>query len=322
MRPDAGRQPGVDLDRSCTCARDLYDGAPPCETPGSPVRCDFEGGIDDSFALLDQVDVSSFLDLSNRITRDIVAGRRTVLIYIGNYNGLANDQDVSAAFVTSGGLYSDLGCDGGDRDASRPQGHPDGAPGDQHLPVWDGCDRWSPNPGLVTAGSPNIVATAYVSNYTLVAQIKEVTVEIFGGPVKAGNATAVLHLAHEGDGLRADGFIAGRIAVAELAGAIGRIPGNDTYDGVPLCQTPFWPALGPALCQARDTTSSPSLDHKGAICDAITSTIGFTARPAQVSDETYSNPTLGYDCPGDLQCNCGQRRRGLPMQRSPRQRRT
>jgi hypothetical protein len=309
MKPDAGIQPGVDLDQSCTCKPDLHDGAAPCATPAEPrVRCDFEGGVDDSLGAMAR-EYGAFLpffDLAEPANVQIRNGARTLLVYLANYNGKANDKDVGIAFVGSGGLYTNLGCDGVARDAGPPQAAPDsGKPGVQRAPVWDGCDRWSPIPGAVKGRYPSRVASiteAYVSNYTLVVHVKEVALQLFGGSVRLGNGVAVARLIPENGSFRADGFIAGRMQFTELTSVLGRIA--DADGGPALCDTPAWAVAAPSLCAARDTMQSPTLDHMGQVCDAITGTVGFTARAAQVDDVEYENPTRGKACLNGTELAC------------------
>jgi hypothetical protein len=307
--PDAGSRRGVDLDDSCTCQVDVWDGAAPCDTPGATgPLCDDENGIDDALGALGASYASLVpgLDLSEQVNRDILRGEHTILISLSGYNGLANDKDVSASMSYAGGLFTDEGCNGEHRDSGVvASDQSPSKPGIQRGPVFDGCDRWTPEPGTVTGRYPNRRATsavaAYVNNFDLVIPIKEVTLSLFGGLVRATNAIAVAHLTREGTGFRADGFVAGRVPFAELVGAFARdsTPRGDSPDGStqPICATKEWGLIAPIFCGARDTMLSPSGDHTGQVCDSISASIGFVARPAQIADGEYANPVVGQDCP-------------------------
>jgi hypothetical protein len=309
---DAGVQPGADLDQSCTCGADLHEGGAPCRTPAEKTtRCDFEGGVDDALGALAQEYATALptVDLSERVNRDIRNGDRTLLLYLASYNGKANDKDVGIAFVGGAGIYSPEGCPGRPHDAGPGRVFSD-LPGPQYSPVWDGCDRWTPVPGQVAGSYPDRIAqnvvAAYVTDYTLVIHVKEVAIDLFGGSVRAGNAVAVAKLNPEGEGVAADGFIAGRMEFTELVRALGRSVAANTDGGEPLCKSAAWPIVGPAFCSARDTMRSPALDHTGEVCDAMTGTIGFHARPIQVADGQFQNPTRGVDCPDGgavIQCD-------------------
>jgi hypothetical protein len=311
MRPDAGIQPGVDLDQSCTCGRDLHDGAPPCRTPAQDGVCDFEGGVDDGLGTLALQYATALpnVDLSERVNVGIRDGERTLLLYLASYNGKANDRDVGIAFVGGSGIHTELGCDDRPHDAGPPKTLPDaGKPGPQRAPVWDGCDRWTPVPGLVAGKFPDRIATnvlsAYVRDFVLVIQVKELAMDLFGGSVKAGNAVVVAKLRPETTGFAADGFIAGRLEFNELMNAFARSVAPNSEGGVPLCATPAWRTVAPAFCGARDTMRSPELDHAGEICDAMTGTIGFRSRPVQVADGQFPNPTRGVECTDDTPIVC------------------
>lgn len=307
LRPDAGVQPGLDLDRSCTCQHDLFDGAPPCVTPAAnAVSCDFEGGVDDSLGRLLQTYAALIpgFNVSKAVNRQISTGERGLLIYVGAYNGKANDQEVQVAFVRSGGLYSDLGCN----DQPRPtQSFPSspGAPGTQRAPVWDGCDRWSPHPGLLLDKRPSRVPVTlklgYVSNFSLVVEVDQIGLELLGASARAGNAYVVARIVPEETGdpnrrFRLDGFISGRVAFTELEKVVGRSEVRESGELRPLCQSALWPEIGSMLCTARDSMDSRTRDHEGESCNAVTGSFGFTAQQASVSDDDFSNPISLSQC--------------------------
>lgn len=309
LKPDAGIQPGLDLDNSCTCQSDLFDGAAPCRSPklDDEAFCDYNGGVDDSFGkTLVNAQVGTAIDISDPINRSIQTGARGLLIYLAKYNGKANDQDVGVAFVASGGLYSNLGCDGGARDAALQDSAPELAPGGkQYAPVWDGCDRWSPHDGRVSPGdhtrrAPLSVVDAYVSNYVLVTRrINEVALDIYGVPMRLTNGYFVARLTPgDGERFRMEGVVAGRMPFDDLLNAAGRANTTTKNEKTPLCESGYWPVLKPVFCQARDTMTSRAGDFKGEVCDAVSATIGLVARRAEVSDskDDFTNAAESMAC--------------------------
>jgi hypothetical protein len=307
LQPDAGPFVGLDLDQSCTCQHDLYDGGPTCKTPAqNDVACDADGGIDDAVGrlLATYQPLVPGLDLADNVNREIRSGQRTFMLYVGGYNGLPNDKRITVAIVRSSGIYTNLGCDGTPRDAGPPQGPPEGVtpPGPRYFPVWDGCDRWWPSVGLVTGQYPNRAPIAsvdgWVDDSVFVVHFDDVSIDVFGNAVTFQGATAIGRFSRDGSGLRAEGIITGRVAFAELVASLARTsseltPGQET----PLCQLPQWGAVAGSLCAGRDIMLDPNGDRSGQVCDAMSVSLGFTARSAQIADGEFNNEVAGLDCP-------------------------
>jgi hypothetical protein len=310
--PDAGVQPGVDLDKSCTCHADLFDGAAPCTTPTQEkVICDFEGGVDDSLGRMSALYANiTNVDVALPINREIADGSRTLLLYVDGYNGRANDRDVTLSFVPSGGLYSNLGCNNEERDAAIT-GFPEpdsGLDRLQYAPIWDGCDRWSPSRnltrGLRPQRKPSVTTGAYVSNYVIVSEIREVNLSILGEAATAGYGYFIARMIPQDQEMphkkfRVEGFIAGRMLFDQVVRIVGRTQVNredDSGTRTALCETPVWQAIKGQLCAAADTMDMPVKDHQGAVCNAATATVGFIGRHAQVDDFEFENPTTQEKC--------------------------
>jgi hypothetical protein len=324
LKPDdAGVQPGLDLDQSCTCQEDLFDGAPSCTTPGKRPFCDFNNGVDDAFAKLAQdIPAASKFDINATVNKHLSEGTDGLLIYLSDYNGQENDPDVGVAFVPSGGLYSDLGCDGEPRNAGPPLESPHNAPGDRYQPVWDGCDRWSPHVGLVlgsntTGRYPLTVNRAYVSHFTLVMKkVKEVALELYGAPMKVTEGSVVARIVPDNANVhrrfRIEGFIAGRLPFDDLSVALARtdvaLPdgGREQFCN----RTATWTIFASLLCGARDSMVSQTSDHTGQVCDAVTATVGFVALQSSISrqSEDFTNTlTAKPPCPNErIDCNVGK----------------
>ncbi|MBW2456787.1 MAG: hypothetical protein JRI68_19880 [Deltaproteobacteria bacterium] len=121
---------GYDLDNLCTCP-DEAGCLVPDWAAGEP--CDGPGGRDNAVAqLFGDFAVFDATFTSETFSQFAEEGRGTVLIRVRDYNGQANDEQVTASLHPSPGLDADP-CNGQDP-----------------VPVWDGSDRWP-----VTASSLN-----------------------------------------------------------------------------------------------------------------------------------------------------------------------
>jgi hypothetical protein len=300
-----GVKPGIDLDQACTCERDLHDGAPPCETPSpSGVVCDFDGGIDDSFGQLSTV-FSPFLtggyDPASTTNSSIANGSQATLIYVSGYNGQANDPAIGGAIVMSGGLYDTAQCGGPELPI------PDGGR-IAHKPRWDGCDRWSPGVGTVQGLYPNrktLVYAGYVSNYTIVVRPDLSNVAFLGRPVGVNGGVSVGKvIADDAGTFHLEGYIAGRFdanAAAAVVGTTDLTVGTGVNgERSPLCASQYWSQIAKQLCAVRDTVMDLNDAFKpGKACDAISATMGFVARRAEVSNDEYDPVFISLDCPAD-----------------------
>jgi hypothetical protein len=259
--------------------------------------------------------VTPNLDLADRVNVEVRTGLHTVVLYISSYNGQANDQDVSATIISAGGLFTNDGCDGMPRDAGPPL--PDipsiMLPGPHYAPVWDGCDRWTPEEGQVAGAYPNrkakaTLSRAYVVDHTMVIDFDAVGLAIFGGTLTFHSATALFKLAPESGSFRADGVIAGRVSFTELIGILADTDSEVQGGGpdIPLCEAEGWSVVALAACSNQDIMLAPNLDHTGKVCDAMTGVLGVTGRPVQIADDEFTHPIVGNDCP-DATVACGSR---------------
>jgi hypothetical protein len=322
LKPTAsGYKPGFDLDNACTCSPDLHDGGPPCSTPGT-TNCDFDGGVDDAFgATFDTFAASSGLgglDLVAPVNNELASGTRTLLFYITGYNDSANDSEVSVQFVNSGGLYTNVDCDGNPRPDEKVTfddpslGNPKPLPDKRYAPLNDGCDHWSPDEGATTAPNapiaPQQTLKAYVNNYDLVVQFDTLAAALFGQTSTVTNGVAAAHLTKVNGKLHASGVVSGRMAFDGLMDLVGRTStaiGADS-GSMPFCQSQFWLLVGPRFCSARDTMAMPSLEFKGKTCDAASATIGFDFVEAQVSPVAFTNTQDTADCSSAPKITCPQ----------------
>lgn len=305
---------GYDLDNACTCKADLHDGGPSCNA--ASVVCDLDRGIDDSLgaALGEFSRFPTAADAIKPVNANLQRGSRSLLVYVSEYNGLANDKSVSVAFVNAGGLYTRMGC--GDSGAERPLVETYAAiPGDVHTPpgkaryapAYDGCDRWSPEVGSFgSAGRfPSYQSSAYVTDFQLVVSVDKVTTAIFGNASAIQDALFVAKISPDGDHLKLEGILAGRMSIDDLLQAVGGTQAGNGFEdaGYPAaCEQDYWPLVVPRLCAARDIMASPREDFLGRDCDAVSLNIGFTMIEAQIADFDFTNEAQKKACPKTPSC--------------------
>jgi hypothetical protein len=302
---------GFDLDDACTCAADLHDAGPPCTA--SKTVCDVDGGVDDAVgALFGTLAKSSPFDPLEPVNDNLAGGSRTLLLYLADYNGKANDADVKVGFVNAGGLYTDVGCDGvTSRGLEVTYGDDNGVhtpPGkNRYRPAFDGCDHWSPEEGILVSGgrTPGITVTSYVNDYQLVIAIDQIATAVFGARVTIHSALFVAKIVPEDKHLRLDGILAGRLPFDDLIQTLGgneagEFGDRDGGDFTALCDVPLiWNQAIPRLCEARDTMASPAQDFSDKLrtCDATSLNFGFTMVESKLADFDFTNHSLSKTCP-------------------------
>jgi hypothetical protein len=190
------------------------------------------------------------------------------------------------------------------------------APDDGGLPPyppgWCGKDLWSVDPDAVIGSpanyAPALAAPAYVNNYQLVLKndrgyfqvpFGDTTIELYSPIVSArivplgadGNprdASAPPAGLNDGNFALEDAVIAGRVPASSMLAVAGSLVAPGAKDGGAqfLCQSLVFPSLRDTLCGARDIASSAQVDFDPkAICDSISTTTSFRARPAAAGDK-------------------------------------
>jgi hypothetical protein len=282
-QPDAGIPPfGYDLDKVCTCP-----GPPSCQQQmGAPETCDDDGGRDNTDIGLFRVLGAAASTGTSQIDQGLSQGQYGLLLVVNNYNGLANDSNVTVDFYVSNGL--EPGIDGG------PQ-----------TPLFNGSDRWTRDHNSV-AGDQGPVYTddaAYVSDYFVVSQMPKAIPIAFGDRSFLGGATMILNGAlivgqlvqvSVGDaGLFGyamnGGTIAGRWSTRDLLATLATIPDSQNDAGGFLCGSSIsYQIIKTVVCQTADISESSSNDNKPVLapCDAISVGLQFTAVPAQLGEVT------------------------------------
>jgi hypothetical protein len=312
-RNDAGALLGFDLDGVCTCddrPATAHDGGPSC---AGPVSCDLDGGIDNgSKALFDKFGtIVPDIDKAAHVNESIMNGQQGTLIEISNYNGFANDRAVNVGIVISNGLNDGSGCGTTDPDGGLPP----------YPPGWCGNDIWTVDPRNVIGDRPPYAATlsapAYVTNHKLVINdplgyfevpFGDVALRLYSPIVVAtivpldanGNPrdpSQPPSSMKDGNFRLDDGILAGRMSATTILAATGalRVPGSGDPDAGTqkyFCQSSSFGVLTSLLCGARDIASSTQVDFQPkAVCDALSATTSFQARPAKVGDKFAGQPT-------------------------------
>ena len=275
---------GYNLDKVFTCCEAgpescnaAVTGATHCDEPSG--RDNAGGQLISSLAL---VDPSQFSTAT--ISQRLQDGTYSILLQIQNYNGQANDTQVTASLFGSIGVESDAGA------------------------LWNGTDQWTIDDSFVVSpdASPLVPVdfdtAAYVADGTLVVHVtfpislgnsntSTFTINltsgiISGNLVPAGNGTYSL----------TGGNIAGRWNISQLLSSLQTVyvtglgpvcPGTSTYSFVKT-----------QICKYADIMTDQSKDLTGATCDALSLGIGFTADPALLGS-VGSGAVKASLCPPD-----------------------
>lgn len=299
---DGGAATGYDLDHICSC--DPLDplaeaGLKTCLPPPDASGCDYGGGIDNALApLFDQLKAlatetaSSLVDQQRREFR---CGIQNILIFLQNYNGLADDAQV---YVSATGSYGTSHPDGTTTPTAPTT---DDCPSTgATIPAMDGSTFWS------TRENFNIQAdqhSAYVTNFKLVLDLTTFGGQLpftlglqqieLGSPVLIGD---LVPLGADDQPLpivdkqiiggppahfRLDNaLLAGRISAATMLQAAGSISVDNT---TLLCDTPFFSPVAEMICGARDLADLPIRDGKGSPCASLSISVSFHSYQVHVA---------------------------------------
>jgi hypothetical protein len=305
VSPDAGvalAPYGFDLDHVCTCP-----GPPSCvQAQGAPETCDDDAGRDHAALELFRELGALAPAGSQQTNQGLQAGQYGLIFDIQNYNGTANDKQVSASVYASNGIS-------GIEDGGMPQ------------PNHDGTDIWTVDPTYVIGGSMLAGSNcnqggckpilsddnAYVNDSVLVARIDFPvsfgTKSFLGGAVMNLKGSVIVGrlepVALTGGGTSyriRDGTIAGRWPTRLLLQTLAAIPDNLSNTSRYLCGNDSfgYQYLRYRACQVADITSNPMLDNTNAPCDAVSMGFRFDANPAHLG-EVYGVPSPPAGCTTD-----------------------
>jgi hypothetical protein len=271
---------GVDLDGVCTCP-----GPPSCVTPVAQNGCDLDGGIDDNagklFASFAAVSPAHFSD--DGLNVGVRSGDYTSIYRLKDYNGGKNDMQVTVMAYRSNGL----------------DGHQDGG---SDTPKYDGTDVWTIDPdsllggdtvdgGATCEGNSDCVpaaydTNAYVSDGVLVAHID--------APIIAGGVTDQIRveltqtviispIVFDGTYRVDEGRLAGRWNLSKMLTSLQGVADPFGDPGAGLCgDSGTYLNVKTNACHAADLMTDPTMDGKGAPCDALSIASSFSAVPAHL----------------------------------------
>jgi hypothetical protein len=164
------------------------------------------------------------------------------------------------------------------------------------------------------AGPVPLVAydlNAYVTDYTLVANISDmplaigaatgeglITIDLTGGLV-------VAKLAPSGNTFEVtSGVVAGRWETRKLLTAMQVLHDPFDFDAA-LCGTDtIYGILKDRICGIQDIASNVLDDGKGAPCNALSLSFGFTSAPAKYG-AVFAPPSSGFGCGPQWTDQCG-----------------
>lgn len=307
-----GDAKGYDLDGVCTCdtrAGNAHDGGPSCQ---GKQACDADGGVDNAFGELitsiqtDIVGGDSVFSSLGDLASDPRAGRRTVLLYMTHYNGLANDREVEVGLVPSDGIRAPT-CPGSTPDA-------DG----YYSPGQCGDDAWTTTPEGFLNGTPALRAVGYVNDYQLVARAEgKASVPFGAAPLELGAPLITGKVVPLGEDLQPrapgqapatakerrlfridDGQLVGRLTSSSLLATLGNatLGPLGTKPNERVCMNPVYIFVRTKVCSAVDVAASASFDfYENFSCDAISAVLTFSAKPAVLGAVYQASPSLS-DC--------------------------
>jgi hypothetical protein len=265
--------PGIKVGSSCRRQGMRIDAAAPCDTDqcgGDNGLALLAGGLDELF--LGGVEVAT------------TTGLNGVIVYLADYNGLANDREVTAGLSLSGGIFADLGCDGQPRGRTpstftNSVGGPDGGLALAYPSTFDGCDRWSIDPADATLEpdgtlKPKRSVRAYVRDNTLVVLGTDTTPFALGDRAVDVNSpviTARLDAVTTDAGTKASQISGATMFGRMTVGQLLPLAGSFKFDKVTLAckQRALYEAVALQLCGAVDVARTASLDGQDAPCDSV-----------------------------------------------------
>ncbi len=280
-----GGTPRYDINNRCVCPNGVA-GKGTC-SKATEVTCDdpTTGGdnvmsdLFKSFALFDDVFVSD-----TEANKSIARGDFSILVRVDEYNGGANDKQVSVSVYNALRVDRERPRDGG---SDGTDGGADGAA----PPTFAPDERWVVDRNSLVGGNdisfvPKVFdSKAYVTNGTLVTSFSKLDLGMVFPRVgriffKTTDTRLILPIQTSGASTR--GYVVGRIAVRsflDFFGILGWCPGTNQF-------------LGAVEACRRADLNSAANDTGEAPCDAISGTLQFsfvpTQRPTTSEWGTYS----------------------------------
>lgn len=302
---DTKRAAGYDLDGVCTCDKRPgvpNDGGSTCLARSTV--CDLDGGIDNMVGTVAAAS-SPTVSLATLPNRLVQGGQRTVLLQLGNYNGMANDTDVSIGAVLAEGIRTPpTDCDASVyQDAS-----------DRWTPGKCGTDTWTiSSASVIKSGQllPLVVGLGYVNDHHLVVRLKApvtvpftvesavsieeptltATIVPLGADMQPRDAAAPPGPGEARFFRLENGIIAGRVALPNVLASLGSYRQGGPA-GVRVCANEsVFDLVRTQICANADLTRDPTAPPT-TTCDALSMAMGFTAIPALAGTVVDSPPPV------------------------------
>jgi hypothetical protein len=307
---DPETAPGYDLDGLCTCddrPGAKADGGPSCSSDAAPT-CDLGGGADNTLAVVGKNNLpgEAIDKLPNRL---IDQGQRSILFKLTNYNGLANDQDVSVGALVAEGIDAQ-GCPTSVQDSATLKWSPGRC----------GNDTWTVSQASVVPPLRALVSgRGYVRDFELVARFDKPVVLPFTPSAAIELHEGLLHAtivpldeslaprdktkppteAQQRLYRLENGVLAGRAPRESILTAVGSYgPGG----GPILCTTPaVFDSIRDTICTSADLAAT-SNEPLTSPCTMLSGTVGFVAIPA-LAGAIVPSPSPPPECtPSVLAC--------------------
>lgn len=290
--PPPAIAPGFDLDNTCSC---LFGARETCRpASASPTEhCDTAGGRDNAatalFRSFQTLPGATQVDLEKRVNASILMGKNTLLVRVTGFNGTADDPEVTVSLFASLGLYSAA------------------SPDDPVPPAFVESERWSLDSRQFTDLSndiPKTFARGWVAGGKLVALV-DTTIDLSDNlmvTLKGGMLQADIDRTGAKPAITG-GTIAGRWPATDMLRVVGRLR---TQDGGPrLCEnSPARAFIKAQICDQVDITASAAADNTNVVCDALSTGVGFEAKPASLGDRRSGVPD--EPCPGEVPDDCAK----------------
>jgi len=272
---DGGLPFGVNLDTRCTCP-----GPSACNRPpDAPPICDEPNGVDNAAKRV--FTALRTLEVEKTVNETLQVGGPGALLRVRDYNGQANDPNVTVA------LYGSLGV----------EGSLTGGP----------LDRFRVD--TTTVAGENVEAP---KNETSRAWVKDsVLVASIGAELRLGGANGQPPLATElsagyiiakiDERGTLSGVISGRWELKKALGSLQlfRLPGTTE----PMCaDSGVFQSIRALMCGAADITAKVEVQDKNVACDALSVQVGFSARLASFGRVATRADAGGADCQTSPTC--------------------
>ena len=257
---------------------------PSCIAPksaGPDAGCDQAGGTDNAATPLFQnaIDLSQgTITLEEDLSGALNAGAPGVLLWVGKYNGEANDPDVSVGVLISPGVEAG--------------GRPTFDAGEVWLASTSDTVPLNDNSGFVPKNFISTqTGTTYVKDNQLIAQ-GEITLPLLAGltvHLSQGYLVGQISKTPEGMFYVSSGTVTGRAPLAEVIRSIGGIE-KPTKSGKHLCDgddsknTIIFESIKQFVCAAPDIMQDPTLDNTGATCNGLLAGRSLHGRPRRPRD--------------------------------------